>query len=241
MKLIQINRHPRLKSSHSFILALSVASILLILFCFFCISFGFLSCVVAVLLPYAISATFGLILYLFLAPLHEAGHFYTSLYYIKKYNIPAKVYIKHSQTISSDWETFGDNKAVIILKNGSRTKIGYCIIMFLMMLPTGHIKSCMIFLFVVIFEYSLNCTPIKYGNDNYLIQNIEMFYREKDYVDKHKTSLDRHNKIRIIVWGIWWQIIIVILSVVILFFSYKMQFEIIDDLKNFILDYCYRK
>lgn len=81
------------------------------------------SLAVCILLPYAICTVFGLILYLFLVPLHEAGHFYASLYYIKRYNIPAKVYIKHAMTTSAEWENFGYNKAVIILKSGSCIKI----------------------------------------------------------------------------------------------------------------------
>lgn len=96
---------------------------LLILFCILCIAFKRLPCAVCIFLPYAISAIYGLILYLFLVPLYEAGHFYTSLYYIIRYNIPAKVYIKRSMTISAEWEYFGYDRTVINLKNGSRIRM----------------------------------------------------------------------------------------------------------------------
>lgn len=111
MKLIHSKRQVRLKFSHSFMLFLSVVSILVILFCLICIAFHLLPHVVCIFLPYAISIVFGLILYLFLVPLHEAGHFYASLYYIRKYNIPTKGYIKRFKTVSAEW----GNGAVIIL------------------------------------------------------------------------------------------------------------------------------
>ena len=179
MKLIHSKRQVRLKFSHSFMLFLSVVSIVVILFCLICIAFHLLSRVTCAILPYAICAVYGLILYLFLVLLHEAGHFYTSLYYIKRCNIPAKVYVKRSKTVSAEWKNFGYDKCVFILKNGSRVKIGYCIIMFFLILLTGHIKSGIVLLFTVVFEYSLNCTPIRNGNDYDLIQNIESFMRKK--------------------------------------------------------------
>ena len=116
MKLIHSKRQVKLKFSHSFMLFLSAVCILLILFCIFCIAFKLLPCVVCIFLPYAICAAFGLILYLVLIPLHEAGHFYTALYYIKKYNIPAKVYIKRSMTISAEWENFGNTDLLLFWK-----------------------------------------------------------------------------------------------------------------------------
>ncbi len=241
MKLIHSKRQVRLKFSHSFMLFLSVVSILVILFCLICIAFHLLPSVICAILPYAICAVYGLVLYLFLVPLHEAGHFYTSLYYIKRYNIPAKVYIKRSMTTSAEWEKIGYDKCVSILKNGSRIKIGYCIIMFFLILLTGHIKSGIVLLFTVVFEYSLNCTPIRNGNDYDLIQNIEKFYGEKDYVNEHRGALEKFRKTRIGVWGVLWQIIIVVLSVIVLNLLYKNPFEVIDVLKCFIMDYCYGK
>lgn len=241
MKLIHSKRQVRLKVSHSFMLFLSVVSILVILFCLLCIAFHLLPRVTCAILPYAICAVYGLILYLFLVPLHEAGHFYTSLYYIKRYNIPAKVYIKRSKTVSAEWEKIGYDKCVSILKNGSRLKIGYCIIMFFLILLTGHIKSGIVLLFTVVFEYSLNCTPIRNGNDYDLIQNIEKFYEEKDDVSRHRESLEKFRKIRICVWGVLWQIIITALSIVMLDLLYKVPFDAIDVLKNFIMSYCYEK
>ena len=220
-------------------LFLSVVSILAILFCLICIAFHLLPSVICAILPYAICAVYGLILYLFLVPLHEAGHFYTSLYYIKRYNIPAKVYIKRSMTTSAEWEKIGYDKCVSILKNGSRIKIGYCIIMFFLILLTGHIKGGIVLLFTVVFEYSLNCTPIRNGND--YIQNIEKFYEEKDDVSRHRESLERFRTIRIVIWGVFWQIIIIALSVVVLDLLYKVPFDAIDVLKNFIMDYSYGK
>ena len=227
-----------MKFLYSLMLFLSAVCILVILFCLIGIAFHLLPCVVCIFLPYAISAAFGLILYLLLIPLHEAGHFYTSLYYIKIYNIPAKVYIKRSMTISAEWENFGYEKSVIVLRNGSRIKAGYCIIMFFLILLMGHIKSSIILLFTTVFEYSLNCTPIRNGNDYDLIQNIEKFYKEKDYVNEHRGALEKSNKIRIAIWGILWQIIIIVLSVVVFTLLYKTQFEIIGFLKNFIMIYC---
>lgn len=241
MKLIHSKRRAKLKFLHSFMLFLSAACILIILFCILCIVFKLLSRVVCIFLPYAISATFGLMLYLFLIPLHEAGHFYTSFYYMKKYNIPAKVYIKRSMTISAEWENFGYDRSVNILKNGSRVKVGYCIIMFFLILFSGHIKSGIALLFTAVFEYSLNCTPIRKGNDYDLIQNIEKFYGEKNYVNKHRDSLEKLNKMRIVVWGILWQIDIIMLSLIVLILLSRNQFEIIEVLKNFIMAYCYGK
>lgn len=59
------------------------------------------------------------------------------------------------------------------------------------------------------------------------------------------TSTERHwkkfHKVRIVVWGILWQIIIIILSVVILKLLYETPFDVIGVLKNFIMDYCYGK
>ena len=241
MKLIHNKRQDRLKFSHSFMLFLSVVSILAILFCLICIAFHLLPSVICAILPYAICAVYGLILYLFLVHLHEAGHCYTSLYYIKRYNIPAKVYIKRSMTTSAEWEKIGYDKCVSILKNGSRIKIGYCIIMFFLILLTGHIKGGIVLLFTVVFEYSLNCTPIRNGNDYDLIQNIEKFYEEKDDVSRHRESLERFRTIRIVIWGVFWQIIIIALSVVVLHLLYKVPFDAIDVLKNFIMDYSYGK
>lgn len=240
-KLINSKRLTRLKLSHSSMLFLSDVSILVVLFCLVCIAFHLLPHVVCILLPYAICTVFGLILYLFLVPLHEAGHFYASLYYIKRYNIPAKVYIKRSKTVSAEWKNFGYDKCASILKNGSRIKIGYCIIMFFLILLTGHIKGGIVSLFTVAFEYSLNCTPIRNGNDYDLIQNIEKFYEEKDDVSRHWESLERFRTIRIVIWGVFWQIIIIALSVVVLDLLYKVPFDAIDVLKNFIMDYSYGK
>lgn len=241
MKLINSKRLTRLKLLHSSMLFLSAVSILVVLFCLVCIAFHLLPHVVCILLPYAICTVFGLILYLFLVPLHEAGHFYTSLYYIKRYNIPAKVCIKRSMTTSTEWENFGYNKAVIILKSGSWIKTGYCLVMFFLILSVGHSKCSLVLLFTIIFEYSLNCTPIRNGNDYDLIQNIEKFYGEKDYVDKHRMVLEKFHKARIAVWGILWQIIIIVLSVVKLKLLYEAPFDVIEVLKGFIMDYCYGK
>ena len=144
-------------------------------------------------------------------------------------------------TTSAEWEKIGYDKCVSILKNGSRIKIGYCIIMFFLILLTGHIKGGIVLLFTVVFEYSLNCTPIRNGNDYDLIQNIEKFYEEKDDVSRHRESLERFRTIRIVIWGVFWQIIIIALSVVVLELLYKVPFDAIDVLKNFIMDYSYGK
>lgn len=241
MKLIHSKRQVRLKFSHSLMLFLSVVSILVILFCLICIAFHLLPSVNCAILPYAICAVYGLILYLFLVPLHEAGRFYTSLYYIKRYNIPAKVYIKRSKTVSAEWKNFGYDKCVFILRNGSRVKIGYCIIMFFLILLTEHIKSSIVLLFTVAFEHSLNCIPIRNGNDYDLIQNIEKFYGEKDNVNKCRETLEKFRRIRICIWGVSWQIIIIVLSIVVLDLLYRNSFNAIDVLKNFIMNYSYGK
>lgn len=241
MKLIHSKRQVRLKFSHSLMLFLSVVSILVILFCLICIAFHLLPSVNCAILPYAICAVYGLILYLFLVPLHEAGRFYTSLYYIKRYNIPAKVYIKRSKTVSAEWKNFGYDKCVFILRNGSRVKIGYCIIMFFLILLTEHIKSSIVLLFTVAFEHSLNCIPIRNGNDYDLIQNIEKFYGEKDNVNKCRETLEKFRRIRICIWGVLWQIIIIVLSVAVLELLYRIPFDAIDVLKNFIMNYSYGK
>lgn len=190
MKLIHSKRLARLKFSHSLMLFLSAVSILVVLFCLVCIAFHLLLHVVCILLPYVICTVFGLILYLVLEPLHEAGHFYTSLYYVKRDNIPAKVYIKRSMTTSAEWERFGEDRCVNILKNGSWAKMGYCMFMFFLILSTGHIKGSKVLLFAVAFEYSLNCTPIRNGNDYDLIHNFEKFYGEKIMW----TNTERHWK-----------------------------------------------
>ena len=93
----------------------------------------------------------------------------------------------------------------------------------------------------MVFEYSLNCTPIRNGNDYDLIQNIEKFYEEKDDVSRHRESLEKFRKIRICVWGVLWQIIITALSIVMLDLLYKVPFDAIDVLKNFIMSYSYEK
>lgn len=144
-------------------------------------------------------------------------------------------------TISAEWKDFGYDRSIIILKNGIRAKVRYCIIAIIMILTTGHIKSSITFLLTVAFEYSLNCTPIRNGYDYDLIQNIEKFYGEKDYVNKHRESLEKFSKIRIVVWGILWQIIIIVLLVASLILLHKTQFELINILKDFIMDYCYGK
>lgn len=136
---------------------------------------------------------------------------------------------------------FWQYRSVVILKNGSRAKMGYGIIMFFLVLIMGHIKSGIVLLFTMVFEYSLNCTPIQNGNDYDLIQNIEKFYKEKDYVNEHRDALEKFDKIRILVWGILWQIIIIVLSVVILNLLYETPSDVIEILKNFIMDYCYGK
>lgn len=112
--------------------------------------------------------------------------------------------------------------------------------MFLMTIPAGHFKSSMIFIFTALFEYSLNCTPIISGNDYGLIYNPGKFESEKENVEKHKKSLDRHSRIRIILWGVAWQVIVIAISALILFFSYKSQSDIVDVVKNFIIVYCGR-
>lgn len=113
--------------------------------------------------------------------------------------------------------------------------------MFFLILSVGHSKCSLVLLFTIIFEYSLNCTPIRNGNDYDLIQNIEKFYGEKDYVDKHRMVLEKFHKARIAVWGILWQIIIIVLSVAVLELLYRIPFDAIDVLKNFIMNYSYRK
>lgn len=42
-----------------------------------------------------------------------------------------------------------------------------------------HSKCSKVLLFTIVFEYSLNYTPIRNGNDYDLIQNIEKLYWEK--------------------------------------------------------------
>lgn len=126
MKPISSNRPTKLKYLHSPMLFLSAVSILIVLFCLVCIAFHLLPRVVCIFLPYAISAVIGLILCLIFVPLYDADYFYASLYYIKRYNILAKVYIKHFMTTSAEWDNFGYNKVVNILKSCSRIKIGYC-------------------------------------------------------------------------------------------------------------------
>ena len=113
--------------------------------------------------------------------------------------------------------------------------------MFFLILLTGHIKGGIVLLFTVVCEYSLNCTPIRNGNDYDLIQNIEKFYEEKDDVSRHREALERFRTIRIVIWGVFWQIIIIALSVVVLDLLYKVPFDAIDVLKNFIMDYSYGK
>lgn len=142
-------------------------------------------------------------------------------------------------TTSAEWDNFGYNRVVNILKSGSWIKTGYCLAMSFLILSTGHSKCSLVLLFTIIFEYSLNCTPIRNGNDNDLIHNIEKFYGEKDYVDRHRKALEKFHKVRIAVWGILWQIIIIVLSVVILYLLYETPFDVIEVLENFIMDYCY--
>ncbi len=113
--------------------------------------------------------------------------------------------------------------------------------MFFLILRAVHSKCSMVFLLTIIFEYSINCTPIRNGNDYDLIQNIEKFYGEKDYVDKYRRVLEKFHKARIAVWGILWQIIIIVLSVVILYLLYEAPFDVIEVLEDFIMDYCYGK
>lgn len=60
-------------------------------------------------------------------------------------------------------------------------------------------------------------------------------------MNKHRDSLEKLNKMRIVVWGILWQIDIIMLSLIVLILLFKNQFEIIEVLKNFIMIYCYGK
>ena len=60
-------------------------------------------------------------------------------------------------------------------------------------------------------------------------------------MSRHRESLERFRTIRIVIWGVFWQIIIIALSVVVLDLLYKVPFDAIDVLKNFIMDYSYGK
>ena len=60
-------------------------------------------------------------------------------------------------------------------------------------------------------------------------------------MDKHRKTLEKFHKARIVAWGILWQIIIIVLSVVILNLLYETPFDVIEALEDFIMDYCYGK
>ena len=79
----------------------------------------------------------------------------------------------------------------------------------------------------------------KYQRQYFLPPYKCMKWAEKDYVDKYRRVLEKFHKARIAVWGILWQIIIIVLSVVILYLLYEAPFDVIEVLEDFIMDYCY--
>lgn len=206
-------------SLHTLILACSFIIILSTIPCFVFIKNNSFPNFLFYFKSYNFIVIFALFFYLLLTPLHENGHYCIAKYYVKKHNLRTKIYILRSKTVSADWELFSKNEVIHILKAGVHFKFTYCIVMSIFSILLKDYYYLLIFILVIFFEYTFNCTPIP-NSDYKSIKNLNLFYDDKYYVFKHQKSLYLFYYPRTILWSIIYPLFLILFSI--LFFKYDI-------------------
>lgn len=142
------------------------------------------------LLYFAVAFVPAYLLYKFLMPLHEIGHYLTAAFFKTKHHLNVEIWMDKNHTFCSCWKEYENRGAKAILFAGIFFKITYCIVMMIVIFLKFKIKMGIItFVYVIWMELAINGIPIIMDSDGYKLMHLEAFFNEKSEKRKEKEEL----------------------------------------------------
>lgn len=126
--------------------------------------------------------------YFALTPYHELGHYRAAKEIASSKNIAVEFRLKRNYISCSNWKLFKEDEQIQILKAGAARKIKFCRKCFIVAAATLNFVFAVSWLYVILYEYIQNCTPLFKTSDCYKIYHLDKFVEEPKYMDDDESD-----------------------------------------------------